>query len=206
MGHESGFVAMRARVAWFDLPLIGKLGAAAEKFSSTCHGVQSFDLFFFSKNRSTFGVWCRVHGHVEKGKISMLQMILNRKPSSKQKPSPKMVQCSKELGGYPNGLDALLSELGTSPLLCNCSADLLALRVKLKMKRRPKRGDFSPFNISGETIKLEKKDGTSIEVEFGSFGESIQVESDLNLIPNAECFEHTCELLLKKAKPLIEPK
>lgn len=207
LSHESGLVAMRANVMWSDIPVTGELKKLAERYETVCSGQRAFELYFLSKSRSHFSVWCRLHAHFSGKKINTLQVFLQRKPFKKKVPA-KMTEISNSLGGYPNGIKAIFEKMDIkSALPCRAYADLLSLQATFKIKRQPPpKPSVSPFRVTQEKITLQKRDGTTVILDLFKGGESVEIESNLELAPNMECFEIACGLLVDKIKPILRPK
>ncbi len=205
LDHDSGVVAMRASIQWENLPLRGGMKKLAPKIQTECGGSSAFDLPFLSKNTSTLAVWCRIHGHFKGNKLTILQAFINRKPGPKIKPPKEMTAFDETLGGYPTGFEKMLNGIGKlDPHPCTARAEFLCMSAKLKIV--PNRGfkGFGPFRFSEEEITFKAKDGTSIRIELSKKHQSVNVESYLELVPDAECFENACQLLINKIQSIFK--
>jgi len=200
--HPSGAVAFTAGLFWRNLPLRGRLKEAADEFKSECHGEVAFDLYFLSAPPS--GIWCAMHGHVKNEKLESLQMTLRQRPP-KSKPPEEIVECSKTMGGFPDGFREITKSLGPTKRKCSARADMVFVGKDAKIEKATKAGRLAPFKIVDQSVNLEAPDKTRATVLFyGRNSCSIEARSVLDLVPNQECFEIACEALLQKIKPLLK--
>jgi hypothetical protein len=199
-------LAMEIDLAWRDLVLPASIGDYPERFKGQCNNKSNpFHIFFISSADPPFGLWCQCHGHIDDGRLVYLQINLDRKPRNPNPPE-EWARISDELGGYPKGLNALLTDLHGQCGPCQAELDLFFQKPLFKISRRKLPKEISPFRAVSQTLNLEGPDELEVGVHFPTKGGAlVNIETKFELAINQECFETACTLLKDKLTPLMRP-
>jgi len=199
-------LAMEVDLSWRDLILPESMRDYPEKFEGTCGNKGNpFHLFLISKVDPPFGLWSQVHGHVESGRLIYLQVNLDRKPT-KRVPPEEWVKISDRLGGYPDGLNRLFSELQGQGGSCDAELRLFFQKSPFKIaRRRFRQKEISPFRAESETLTLLGPDDVELDIYFNDKGGlMVNIEARLDMEINQGCIETACAALREKLSPILK--
>ena len=206
---EQGIFGVTVSIHAPTIPIPPDFPAHVREFQHKCGSCETaFDLAYISPEKTPFGVYCGVHGHVETAKLSQMTLSLNRKPDSD--PPASLAEADRKLGGYQNGLRKFFSFFPAE--LYECRVKLVAVimdtgKWKLPIARRRKSPTLAGFTITNEAVVLSK-DGCHVELSFqkGIPGCTVEVEGKASVALNESCFERAATALWARIETLFHPK
>lgn len=203
---EQGLFGVTVSIHAPAIPIPPDIPAYVREFQHTCGKCETaFDLAYISSEKTPFGVYCGVHGHVETEKLAEMTLSLNRKPESD--PPPSMVKVDQKLGGFPIGLRKFMSFFTQELHECNVRLVVAIMdtgKWKLPIKRRKNSQALADFTISNETVVLSKNH-CKVELSFhkGIAGCTVEVEGRTQLALNESCFEDAANALWMRIETLF---
>ena len=201
---KANALAMEITLEWRgDFTLPESMRDYPEEFKGQCENLKNpFTIYFLSDVAPPFGLWARCHGHIDAGRLVYFYICLERKPINPTSPAD-VAKISERLGGYPNGLNVLFSELQGRSGLCRAKLELFFEKSPFKFSRRKIAKEISPFKAKSERLNLASPDGTELAISLLEKGGSmVSIGTKFELEMNQECFNIACKRLNDTLSPL----
>jgi len=198
-------LAMEVELVWRDLSLPASMKDFPERFPGRCGNKRDpFHLYFISESKSPFALWAQCHGHIDSGNLVFFQVNLSRKPKEKNPPQ-NWLRISDELGGYPDGLTAILTSLSdVGRVGCEVELDLFYQKSPFRVSPRKFKQEIQPFRAESQSLSLVGPDDTEVDLYFNPKGGIIvNIEAKIEMPIDQDCFETACAELKERLSPLL---
>src|ERR1700677_1988091 len=179
-----------------------------EPFREKCgEDENAFGITLLSDVGDPLGIYCRIHGHLDKKRLHKFQVFLLRKPNSA--PPKDIQEQSKSLGDYPVGFVKFCELLGNPKITCKAELkgfvfDQKKWPLKFGLKKS-KKNALEPLKMGGAKIPLKHPDG---EIDVLLFpddkGYQFEVESKISLVLNQDVFIEACTALWPILKSIFK--
>jgi hypothetical protein len=196
----AGIVGMGIQIGDFEIPATPEFLKLAEPFKEPCGKEEAFSIVMPSELEPALGTFCRVHCHLEDGKLTKFYARLQRK-------TPQKEYKSNPLGAFPYSFFKIVASLGepqvtAATILRGFILDQKMWPLRPEFAARPT--DFTPEIVS-EKLELTHDKG-GIELIFHKEDAQVffEVTGTATVKLDPTCFDVACEQMWPHLKSVFQ--